>query len=359
LIVPLLRYYMTGHGLGHASRSCQVLQALHTRHPAIGREVVTDAAPWFLAANLPPATPVYPRTFDIGVRQGDSLEMHLAATVAAWDRLLSAAPALLAAERDDLRRAGVDLVVTDVAALPCAAAAAAGIPAVILSNFTWDWIYEGFLDEEPGFAAAIAWQRDCYRMARLGLRLPFPGPLPVAETVDLPLVTRRSRTPRETVRQQLGVGEGERLALLSFGGFGLEEVSLERLAELDDWVLLAEDPLVAINPRLRPLPPGIAYPDLVNAADAVVTKPGYGIVAECLAHRTPVLFTPRGNFREQPLLVAGLQRYGRAVEISNQRLRRGDLREPLEQLLALPQPVATLAANGADMAADQLARLLT
>jgi len=353
--MPLLRYYITGHGLGHASRSCQVLQALYTRHPAIRQEVVTAAPDWFLAANLPPTTTVYRRTLDVGVCQGDSLEMHLPATVEACRQLYAAAPALLAAENEELRRTGVDLVVTDVAALPCAAAALTGIPAVILSNFTWDWIYEGFLADEPGFAEAIAWQHDCYRQARLGLRLPFHGPLPVAEVIDLPLVTRRSHRPKAEIRRQLGIREGERLALLSFGGFGLEEATLGKAAAMTGWILLAEDPLVAINQRLRPLPPGVAYSDLVNAADVVVTKPGYGIVAECLAHQTAVLYTPRGNFREQPLLIEGLQRYGRALEIDNRRLRQGDFEEAFEQLLAMPQPSETLANNGAEVAADCLA----
>ena len=148
------------------------------------------------------------------------------------------------------------------------------------------------------------------------------------------------------------------MALLSFGGFGLDAAPLPGIAGLDGWVLLAEDPLVAGNPRLRPLPAGIPYPDLVNAADVVITKPGYGIVAECLAHRTPVLYTPRGDFREQALLVAGLHRFGRAVEIDNDRLRRGDLHEALEQLLALPQPAESLAGDGAEIVADHLARLL-
>jgi L-arabinokinase len=250
-------------------------------------------------------------------------------------------------------------VVTDVAALPCAAAAAAGIPAVILSNFTWDWIYEGFLDEEPGFATAITWQRNCYRQAGLGLRLPFPSPLPLAEVIDLPLVTRRSHRTKAAIRNQIGVGEGERLAILSFGGFGLEGALLDKLDDLNGWTLLAEAPLVAVTPRLQPLPTGIAYPDLVNAADVVVTKPGYGIVAECLAHRTAVLYTPRGNFREQPLLITGLQRYGRALEIDNQRLRHGDFSRAFEQLLSLPTPAETLASNGAEVAADHLARLLS
>jgi L-arabinokinase len=357
--MPLLRYYITGHGLGHASRACRIIAALTARHPAIRCEVVSDAAPWFLADNLPPGVAVVSRTFDVGVRQADSLEMHLEATVAACRQLQAAAPGLIAAESADLRQAGVDLVATDVAALPCAAAAEAGIPAVIVSNFTWDWIYEGFVDTHPAFAEVIDWQRSCYRLARLALRLPFRGPMPTGvEVIDLPLVTRRSEQAKEQVRSRLGMVESQRLALLSFGGFGLDEAPLDGLARLADWVFLAEAPLVAGNPLLRQLPAEIPYPDLVNAADVVITKPGYGIVAECLAHRTPVLYTPRGNFREQALLVEGLHRYGRAVEIDNARLRRGEWQEALEQLLTLPRPAASLETNGAEVAADHLAGLL-
>ena len=148
------------------------------------------------------------------------------------------------------------------------------------------------------------------------------------------------------------------LALLSFGGFGLQTAPLDGLAQLNGWVFLAEPLLADSNPQLRPLLPGVGYPDLVNAADAVITKPGYGIVAECLAHNTPVIYTSRGNFREEALLVAGLQRYGRAVAIGNEQLRRGDFKEALERLLMLPQPAEALATNGAEVAADHLARLL-
>lgn len=355
----LLRYYITGHGLGHASRACRIIAALSARHPAIRCEVVSDAAPWFLADNLPPGVAVAARTLDVGVRQADSLGMHLEATLAACRQLQAGAPELIAAEIADLRRAGVGLVVTDAAALPCAAAAEAGIPAVIASNFTWDWIYEGFVDTHPAFAEVIDWQRSCYQQARLALRLPFHGPMPSGvEVVDLPLVTRRSATSKEQVRDRLGIAGNQRLALLSFGGFGLENAPLDGLAKLAGWVFLAEAPLVAANPCLRMLPAEIAYPDLVNAADVVVTKPGYGIVAECLAHRTPLLYTPRGNFREQALLVEGLHRHGRGVEIDNDRLRRGDWHHALEQLFTLPQPVASLETNGAAVAADHLARLL-
>jgi L-arabinokinase len=356
--MPLLRYYITGHGLGHASRSCQVLRALAARYPEVRCEVVSDAAAWFLADNLPSNIPSHPRTLDVGVCQADSLEIRPEATLSACRALQASASALLDAEGDDLRRAGVNLVVTDVAALPCAAAAGVAIPAVILSNFTWDWIYEGFFETSPGFCGIVDWQRSCYRQACLGLRLPFYGEFPVAEVIDLPLVARHSRRPKTVVRQQLGIDKGKRLALLSFGGFGLQEATLDGLTDIHDWVFLAEPPLVAGNPALRLLPTDIPYPDLVNAADVVITKPGYGIVAECITHRTPVLYTSRGNFREQSQLIAGLRRYGQAVEIDNGRLRRGELHAALEQVLALPPPAETIAANGAEIAADQLARLL-
>ena len=357
--MPLLRYYITGHGLGHASRSCQIIGALATRHPAIRCTVVSDAAPWFLADNLPPGVAVASRTLDVGVRQLDSLVMRPEATVQACRQLMAQAPGLIAEEADGLRRDGVALVVTDVAALPCAAAAAVGIPAVILSNFTWDWIYAEFLDACPELATIVDWQRDCYRHARLALRLPFHGPMPVDQVIDLPMVARHSTTPAATVRNRLGLTDDRRLALLSFGGFGLQDAPLDELAQLRDWVFLAEPVLAADHAQLRPLPSGVAYPDLVNAADAVITKPGYGIVAECLAHQTPVIYTSRGNFREQALLVAGLQRYGRAVAIDNQRLRSGDLKAALERLLTLPQPTESLDADGAAVAADHLAGMLS
>jgi L-arabinokinase len=182
--------------------------------------------------------------------------------------------------------------------------------------------------------------------------------MPVDQVIDLPMVARHGTIPAEKVRTRLGLGTDQHLALLSFGGFGLETAPLDGLTQLPDWVFLAEPALADGHPCLRPLPAGVAYPDLVNAADVVITKPGYGIVAECLAHRTPVIYTSRGNFREQSLLIAGLRRYGRAVAIDNEQLRRGDLKDALEKLRLLPQPPTVPNTNGAEVAADQLARVI-
>ena len=39
---------------------------------------------------------------------------------------------------------------------------------------------------------------------------------------------------------------------------------------------------------------GFRYEDLVAAVDVVLTKPGYGIVSECVANDTALLYTSRG-----------------------------------------------------------------
>ena len=70
---------------------------------------------------------------------------------------------------------------------------------------------------------------------------------------------------------------------------------------------------------------GIAYEDLVAAADVVVTKPGYGMIAECAVNDTAMLYTSRGRFPEYEVLVAGLPGLARAAFIGHDDLFAGRL----------------------------------
>ncbi len=48
------------------------------------------------------------------------------------------------AEAEVLRQLQATLVVADIPPLACAAADRAGVPSVVLGNFTWDWIYAAY-----------------------------------------------------------------------------------------------------------------------------------------------------------------------------------------------------------------------
>lgn len=354
-----IRYYISGHGLGHASRSCQIINALRRRHPGIAVEVVSDAQAWFLADALDPSVALRRQRVDIGVLQRDSLIMQEEETLRAYREFLPERRRLVASEAASLRAAGVDLVAADIPAAAFAAAAEAGVPAVAISNFSWDWIYEGLAEKHPGYGDVVMGVRRDYELAERLLRLPFAGKLEAFRRVeDIPLVARRARRSRHEVRQSLGIADGLRIGLISFGGFGLEVLDLKALGALRGWVFVRETRLSVSGANSLVINPGdFYYPDLVAAADAVITKPGYGIVSEAIANDTPVLYTSRGDFREQALLVEGLRRYARSREIDNDQLREGRWGDDLEALLALPEPAERLPSDGEKVAADRLAEL--
>ena len=105
---------------------------------------------------------------------------------------------------------------------------------------------------------------------------------------------------------------------------------------------------------------GVRYEDLVGAAAAVVTKPGYGIIAECIANDVAVLYTSRGHFPEYDVLVEEMPKYLRAAFISQDELFAGKWETHLNQLLAQPKPknYKKPEMNGADVAAELLLKAL-
>ncbi len=354
-----IRYFISGHGLGHASRSCQIINTLRRRHPSLAVDVVSDAHPWFFRHFLDPGVPVRRERLDLGVLQLDSLVMDELGTLQAYRDFLPRRQTLIAGEAERLTTDGVSLTVGDVPPAAFAAAALAGVPAVAVSNFSWDWIYEGLLEKHPGYEDVLESLRGDYRQAGRLLRLPFHGDFPAFAAIeDLPLVARRAVLPPGEVKRRLGIEPQRRVALISFGGFGLQQFDFRPLTRLGDWIFLTEQGLGEAAANILVVEPGtIPYPDLVAAADAVVTKPGYGIVSEAIANGAAVLYTHRGDFREQQVLIDALRRHARALVIDNATLRRGDWGPALETLLAQPQPPLTLAINGDEVAADRLAQL--
>jgi L-arabinokinase len=103
---------------------------------------------------------------------------------------------------------------------------------------------------------------------------------------------------------------------------------------------------------------GVRYEDLVGAAEAVVTKPGYGIVSECIANDSAILYTSRGHFPEYDVLVAELPKCVRNAFINHDDLFAGKWEAHIDKLLAQPKIKKKPETNGADVAADILLKAL-
>ena len=153
-----IAYYITAHGYGHGVRSSDILGALLAAHPGVRITVTTDLPESFLRSRLPAADgriTVRPGAFDVGMVQQDSIRVDVGATLTEAEELLAERETLIDYEAEMLRGESADLVVADIPSMPLEAAAEAGVPAIAVGNFSWDWIYAPFAVHEPRWRPVI------------------------------------------------------------------------------------------------------------------------------------------------------------------------------------------------------------
>jgi UDP-N-acetylglucosamine:LPS N-acetylglucosamine transferase len=172
-------------------------------------------------------------------------------------------------------------------------------------------------------------------------------------------VTRKAQREREETRKILNLGLDQKVYLVSFGFLDLEETAQNRVEDINHAVFLFKHPLsfrFSNGICLDDLP--LSYADVVGAVDGVITKPGYGIVADCLAHSTPMIYADRGFFPEYDILVQEMGKHLTTVYLSSGDLYAGKWKSAIEELERQPRMVASLPGNGAEVCAETILRYL-
>jgi hypothetical protein len=258
------------------------------------------------------------------------------------------------------------LLLADIPALAFDIAERLGVPGIAMTNFSWDWIYADYVRDWPAYLPVVDDLRQSYGLATLLLRLPMHGDLGAfPRRRDIPLIARVSSLDRATVRKRLGLPLDERTVLLSFGGMGLRLANgapkmegVRFLVAQSTAVGSAVVPGATVVTDRQLAAAGVRYEDLVGASDAVMTKPGYGIVGECIANGTPMIYTSRGRFAEYECLVEGIRTHLPHAFIDNDDLRAGRWEEPLQRIFSAPRRTPPVDVNGAERAADVLIAIL-
>ncbi|GAA6054431.1 hypothetical protein JCM3770_007213 [Rhodotorula araucariae] len=221
--MPSFGFYTSGHGYGHATRVAAVsLELLRAGHAVT---IVTNAPEIPFASILPPTAlppaardianagpetaplPRYAhyrkRDVDAGIVQPKAYDVDRKATCDVLERFLKGRERTLAEEVAWLKEAGIDAVLSDATFLGCAAAKGAGLPSIIISNFTFDSCYSylshptlaslelGAEEPEPALDPSVLdplvdQTIADYSCASLLLRLPGVIPIPAFDT-DVPM----------------------------------------------------------------------------------------------------------------------------------------------------------------------------
>ena len=286
--------------------------------------------------------------------------MDLDATLQAWRALHAGTAGLIDEELAFIRDHQVRLVVGDIPPLCFEIAARASIPSIAITNFTWNTIYRAYLSNHPDFEPFIEEMEAYYSKASVALTLPYPCDMDVFPRQEpIPWIARASALTREAAREKFKLPRSATIVLLSFGGLGLDRFPLDRLKELREMFFVATGETKAGVANLRVLPEAQRqYEDLVRAVDAIVTKPGYGIVADVLAQQLPMLYTERGEFPEYPLLVQALDDLATAEFIPQGELLSGNIGRYLNRLLAKTPNWPRVPLDGARVAAEKIIALV-
>jgi L-arabinokinase len=361
---PALLAYVSGHGFGHFTRSQAVLERLVALAPATPIHLRTSAPALRLAQRSPFLASVARVDVGPGVAQRGPLAVDVAATRAALQQHLDEWERTVEEEVAFARAAGARLVYADVPPIAFAVAARAGIPSVALANFSWSWIYEGYRRHDPWFSEAAERLRAVEGGATLCLALAMGGGLDAfPRRIEVAPVARLPGLPRAEVRRRLGLEEtvARPMVLLSFGGFG-DQLDLgaaaARSPQLDLVTVSAK--IDRALPNLQSVEPSasLTHPDLVAAADCVLGKPGYGTVAECLHRPTPLVYVPRGDFREYAALVDAIHRWLPGAALAPDDLLAGRWSAAVAQAMHASAAESPPRADGAGDAAARLLALL-
>jgi len=358
---PHLFVDISSHGFGHLAQTAPVLAEVRRHLPNLHLTIRCGLAKRMLLTRIEEPFTHIREMSDFGFVQSDAISIDHAATILAYHEAHADWAGRVAAEAAFLQRLKPDLVLSNVAYLPLAGAKAAGIPAVAMSSLNWLILVRYFYGEKLWAEPILRQMVEAYANAQPFFALTPAMPMGDGMTVQPVGVVARQADPaaRKLVRAAFQIGDDECLVLVAMGGFDMD-IPTER------W---------PVKPGLRYLLPRAwdsshpaavlfdqtenDFAELLQAADAVLTKPGYGTFTEAACNGTALLYVRRDDWPEQDALIAWLTQQGRCREVSRAALEGEAWLGDLEALLAELKKPAVEPLGIAEVAGHLLAMLQT
>jgi hypothetical protein len=353
---PTIAYFITPHGFGHASRSAAVMGAIADLIPGVRFELFTTCPQQIFTASLETEFGYHPTHSDIGLVQTSPLSEDPAATCRQLDSMLPFDGPLVDDLAATIRKLECRLVICDIAPLGIVAARTAGLPSVLVENFTWDWIYSGYLRDAPGLQPHIEYLSSIFGQADHHIQT-RPLCRPLAGCLQVAPISRRVRSPRDQVRAHLGMNGKDKMVLVSMGGVPDRFDFLSRLPDRTEpfLVIPGADGRSSPHPKVILLPKhsDFYHPDLMAAADALVAKAGYSTVAEAYQCGVPFGYVRRPQSPESDVLEDFITEHLPAKAITPRGYTDGSWVGDLPRLISMPRGLAQRE-NGAAQAARMI-----
>lgn len=331
---PIIYIAITNHGFGHATRTASIANTIQKLCPEALLILVTTAPRWLLESYIEGDFILRQRAFDLGVIQIDSLIMDKPATLEKLREIRKNHKSLIASEVNFIRQNRVNLILADIPFLAAGFAEAANIPCWMIGNFGWDLIYRDWGGE---FTEIADWISNWYAKSNRLFRLPFHEPMSAFPHItDVGLTGGFPRFSIDELRSNWGINTpSEKTILLTFGGYGVQQIPYTNVSKFPDWQFITFDFLAPDLPNLIKVTNRQYRPvDFMPICGRIISKPGYGTFSEATLLDVPVVTIPRDDFAEAAFMLAGITNYNHHQIITGSEFFQGDW----DFLYQLPQP---------------------
>ncbi|CAH1763316.1 691_t:CDS:2, partial [Entrophospora sp. SA101] len=341
---------------GHATRVVQIasdILSLSRKHTVY---IISNAPRFIFQGAIDKGACYRHALIDSGVQQPRAYTVDRQRTIDDLITFIKNRPEMIEKEANWLKEVKADIVLSDAPFLPCAAASTAGIPSAIVSNFTFDAVYNGLCEGDEldiTIKKLVEQVIEDYKNSGLLIRLPV---------IDVPLVVRKSKTPRDIVLKNLGIPEEifttHKVLMVSFGGQNLVDIEKWGNPLPDNWIaIVCGGSCDKLPENFYNCPKDAYIPDLTNAADAVM---------ECIGHSKPFIYVPRPQFIEELGLLKLMQFQGISLEMSRERFENGEWRSHILEAYNMSKntkkrhkpKIEKLKHNGGKVAAEILEKYL-
>jgi hypothetical protein len=322
------------------------------------RFLVYSTAPgWFFEESLGTSYRQDPVPTDVGFVQRSALEHDLAGTVAELECMLPyETNRLVDSLAREVREERCRAVLCDISPMGIAVAERAGVPSVLVENFTWPWLYEPLEEREPALAPLSEYLARWFGRATHHVQThPLCRRDPEADLLVAP-ISRTARGTRAAIRRDLGIDPERPVVVITLGGVPQALPFVARLERMSDVAFLVTGAprterrghVLLFDNRTR-----VYMPDFVRASDAVVAKLGYSTAAEVWREGRPLAVITRSDFRETGPLRTWVKRELPGFEIPGADFGAGDWLDRIPELLGMTPPPFR-EAGGAEEVADYL-----
>jgi L-arabinokinase len=137
--------------------------------------------------------------------------------------------------------------------------------------------------------------------------------------IDTDIVGRYGTSVRHEIMRKYAIAPGTSLGLIYAGSFGMDTVRWERLETIQGWSFIGIYPLSPAPSNYYCIDSSeFRYQNLSASVDCVIGKVGYGTFSESILNGVPMLFVPRKQFAEYPVLERALFRWGHGHRLTEQ-----------------------------------------